>query len=99
MEERRQKPETLRLRSIMPSLTVDDIQLSLDWDRDVLGFHVHQEMQDGGKLIGASLKAGSVEILLVQDDFAKGRSRQKGVGMRLYCTTALDLDELAAAIE
>lgn len=99
MEERRQKqPRTLRLRSVAPFLTVNDIQASLAWYRDVLGFHVAEEYQQDGKLVGARLQAGSVQFFLVQDDFAKGRDRKKGVGFSLYCTTAQDIDELAAAI-
>lgn len=99
MQERRQhRPETLRLRSITPSLTVNDIQASLAWYRDVLGFLVGQEMKHDGKLMGAVLKAGAAEIYLIQDDFAKGRDRRKGVGFRLYCNTAQDVDQLAAAI-
>ena len=44
---------------------------------------------------------GCREILrqLGQDDFQKGRDRQKGVGVRLYCTTGQDIDTLAADIE
>ncbi len=99
MEERRQQePATLRLRSIMPVLTVNDIEESVAWYRDVLGFHVAQEMKLDGKLAGASLKAGAVEILLTQDDFTKGRERRKGVGFRMYCTTGMDLDQLAETI-
>ena len=82
----------------MPALTVNDIQASLAWYRDVLGFFVSQEMKQDEKLVGVSLKAGAAELLLTQDDFAKGRDRQKGVGLRLYCTTAQDVDQLAAAI-
>ena len=99
MEERRQQqPVTLRLRSVMPVLTVHDIEESVAWYRDVLGLYVAQEMRLDGKLTGASLRAGAVEILLTQEDFAKGRDRKKGVGFRLYCTTAQDIDDLAAAI-
>lgn len=98
-ERRRQQPATLRLRSIMPVLTVNDIEESVAWYRDVLGFYVAQEMRLDGSLTGASLRAGAVEILLTQDDFTKGRDRRKGVGFRLYCTTAMEIDELAAAIE
>jgi len=83
----------------MAVLTVNDIEDSLAWYRDVLGFHVAQEMKLDGKLAGVSLKAGAVEVLLTQDDFTKGRERRKGVGFRLYCTTADEIDELAAAIE
>lgn len=96
--QKRKQPEKLRLRSVMPSLTVNDIAASLAWYRDVLGFFVSQEMKREGKLLGAQLKAGSIDLLLVQDDFAKGRDRQKGVGFRLFCATAHDIDELAAAI-
>lgn len=98
MEDRRQKPETLRLRSLMPALTVNDLQGSLEWYGDVLGFHVSQEMRHEGKLVGASIRAGAVEILLIQDDLTNHREHRKGVGLRLYCTTAHDLDQLAAAI-
>src|SRR5215475_4477267 len=97
MRERKQ-PETLRLRSVLPSLTVNDIAVSLAWYRDVLGFVVTQEMQREGKLVGAMLKAGTVELLLTQDDFAKGRDRQKSIGLRLYNVTDQDVDQLAAAI-
>src|SRR5262245_27521679 len=98
MEERRQQqPATLRLRSVTPSLTVNDLQASIEWYRDVLGFYVADEHKREGKLMAASLKAGAVEIFLTQDDFAKGRDRPKGVAFSLYCTTALDIDDLAAA--
>jgi uncharacterized glyoxalase superfamily protein PhnB len=83
----------------MPVLTVNDVEESVAWYRDVLGFYVAQEMKLEGKLAGASLRAGAVEILLTQDDFGKGRDRRKGVGFRLYCTTAQDIDDLAEAIE
>ena len=98
MKERTQ-PENLRLKAVMPTLTVNDIHASLVWYRDVMGFFVSEEMKHDGKLAGAILKAGAVTFLLGQDDFAKGRDRQKGVGFRLYCTTSKDIDELARTIE
>ena len=99
MEERRkQTPETLRLRTVMPMLTVNDIQGSITWYRDVLGFTPAEEYQQEGKVVGARLRAGVVEILLTQDDFAKGRDRKKGAGVRLYWTTAQNIDQLAATI-
>jgi hypothetical protein len=33
----RKKPETLRLRALMPSLTANDLQASVAFYRDVLG--------------------------------------------------------------
>ena len=97
MKERKQ-PETLRLKSVMPSLTVNDLAASLAWYRDVLGCIVAQEIQRDGKVVAVSLKAGAVELFLTQDDFAKGRDRKKGVGLRLYGMTSQDIDQLAEAI-
>jgi uncharacterized glyoxalase superfamily protein PhnB len=42
------------------------------------------------------LKAGEARIGLSQDDWQKGRGRQKGVGMRVYIGTTQDIDDLAA---
>jgi uncharacterized glyoxalase superfamily protein PhnB len=99
MQERKQ-PETLRLRTMMPSITASDLQASLAWYRDVLGFTVAEEYKnDEGRVMGIRLMAGHVQVLLSQDDFAKGRDRQKGAGLRLFCTTAQDVDQLAAAIK
>jgi lactoylglutathione lyase len=98
MQERKQ-PETLRLRAVTPALTVNDLQASVSWYRDVLGFTVAEEYQRDGKVVGARLLAGNSSFLLGQDDFAKGRDRQKGAGFRLYCETAQDIDELAASVK
>lgn len=98
MEERK-KPETLRLRSALPGLTVNDLGKSIAWYRDVLGFVVKEEFRQEDALVGASLQAGVVEFMLGQDDFAKGRDREKGVGFRMYRETGQDIDELAADIK
>lgn len=98
MKDRRQ-PESLRLRAVMPALTASDLEKSLAWYRDVVGFTVDQEMRDEGRLVGAVIKAGTCQFLLAQDDFEKGRDRNKGVGFRLYCTTRQDIDVLALGIE
>ena len=98
MKDRRQ-PETLRLRSALPSLTVDDIAKSIAWYRDVLGFVVADRFRHEDKVVGAILRAGAVDFMLGQDDFAKGRDRAKGVGFRIYCETTQDVDQIAAAIK
>lgn len=95
----RKKPETLRLRTVNPALTVNDLDKSVAFYRDVLGFVVHEEITQEGQKFGASMRAGDVDIMLGQDDFAQGRDRVKGVGFRLYCTTAQDVDALAASIK
>lgn len=96
---KRRKPETFRVRAAMPSLTVNDVHRSLAWYRDVLGFVKDEEWKDGDKLMGVTMKAGTTIFMLGQDDFAKGRDRPKGEGFRLYCTTAQDIDQLAAGVE
>lgn len=98
MKERRQ-PETLRLRSLMPALTVNDLAASVAWYRDVLGFIVAEEFRREDRVVGVRLTAGTVDFLLGQDDFAKGRDRKKGVALRLYAITGQDIDQLAAAIK
>jgi uncharacterized glyoxalase superfamily protein PhnB len=98
MKERRQ-PETLRLRSLMPALTVNDLAASVAWYRDVLGFIVAEEYRQEDRVVGVRLTAGTVDFLLGQDDFAKGRDRKKGVALRLYAITGQDIDQLAAAIK
>lgn len=94
----RRQPETLRLRGLEPSLTVNDLPRSIAFYRDVLGFVAGEEWREQGMLTGIELRAGSVTFYLTQDDFAKGRDRTKGVGMRFRCYTAQDLDRLAAEI-
>jgi catechol 2,3-dioxygenase-like lactoylglutathione lyase family enzyme len=95
---KRQQPETLRLRSLQPTYTVNDIQRSLAWYRDGLGFYVAERWEENGRLKGAMLKAGACEFGLSQDDFSKGRDRQKGVGFRVWCETAQSVDVIAARL-
>lgn len=95
----RQQPETLRLREVMPAITANDLAKSVAWYREVIGFVVGQEHTVDGQLRAVEMVAGSAHFLLSQDDFAQGADREKGVGLRLYCPTAQDVDQLAAAIE
>jgi len=94
----RRVPETLRLRSAEPSLTVSDIEASLAWYRDMLGFVVKERWEHEGRLAGVELLAGNVSFYLTQDDWKKGMNRTKGEGFRLYCTTAQTVDRLAESI-
>jgi len=97
------KPRTdgsaLGLSSASPSLTVGDLQKSLDWYRDVLGFKVGETWKDGaGKPIGAELKAGEVTFWIGQDDWKKGRDRKKGEGFRMFCMTKKSVDDIAKRV-
>ena len=93
---KRRRPETLRARNLTASLTVNDLQRSIGWYEGVLGFTIADRWETGGTIMGVELKAGATRLMLNQDDWSKGRERQKGVGMRLYLDTAQDLDRLAA---
>ena len=95
-ERRQTEPESLRLRSLMPSYTVDDLERSLRFYVDGLGFTVHERWEEEGELRGVMLVAGSCLVGLSQDDGAKGRGRQKGAGFRIWSETTQDLDALAA---
>ena len=86
---------TLRGRSVMPSLTVDDIQRSLDFFTG-LGFEVEDRWEEGGALMGVMLRAGEARLGLSQDDGKKGRDRVKGVGMRIYIEADGSIDDVAS---
>jgi uncharacterized glyoxalase superfamily protein PhnB len=97
--DRRSFPESFRGRSLSASLTVKNLEASLAWYRNVLGFTIDQKHEREGVLRAVSLKAGNVRILLGQDDGAKGLDRPKGEGFSLMITTAQDIDEIAKAIK
>ena len=88
------KNATLRGKSVMPSMTVNNLQQSLKFFEG-LGFEVEDRWEQDGTLLGVMLKAGDARLGLSQDDGKKGRDRVKGVGMRLYLETADNIDEVA----
>jgi uncharacterized glyoxalase superfamily protein PhnB len=87
--------KTLQGTSVMPSLTVNNLQQSLDFF-DGLGFEIEDRWEENGKLLGAMLKAGNARLGLSQDDGKKGTDRTKGVGMRIYIEADDNIDEVAA---
>src|SRR5215212_5202280 len=82
---------TLQGKSVMPSLTVNNLQESLDFFSG-LGFEVEDRWEQNGVVMGAMLKAGNARLGLSQDDGKKGRDRIKGAGMRLYIEAADNID-------
>jgi lactoylglutathione lyase len=88
----------LKLRTAAPSLTVNDVERSLTWYTDVLGFGVKERWESDGKLSGVEIAAGGVTFYIGQDDWKKGRDRVKGEGFRMYCRTTQDVDALAERI-
>ena len=92
-------PQGTRLTEASPSFTVNDLEKSIAFYRDVLGFKVDERWERDGKLMGVSLRAGKVTWMIGQDDWQKGRDRKKGEGFRLYCTTTENVDALARKIK
>jgi catechol 2,3-dioxygenase-like lactoylglutathione lyase family enzyme len=92
----RRTPESLRLRSLAATLTVKDLTRSMAWYRDVLGFTPADRWEQDGKLRGVQMRAGICDVTLNQDDFAKGRDRNKGEGFRLWVSTVQSIDAIAA---
>jgi predicted enzyme related to lactoylglutathione lyase len=90
--------ETLDASALGVSLTATALETSLAFYRDVLGFTVGRTFDRSGTMFAASLRAGAVQILLTQDDGAKGLNRMKGEGFSLQFTTAQNIDALANRI-
>jgi lactoylglutathione lyase len=95
----RKQPESLRGRTLSVSLTVNDLERSLRWYRDVVGFTVDREYEREGKKMAVSLKAGVAPVLLTQDDGAKGSNRVKGDGFSFQITTTQNIDDIANRIK
>src|SRR2546426_11816117 len=65
----------------------------------MLGFTPGERWEDAGRVRGIQMKAGSCDIMLNQDDFAKGRDRRKGEGFRVWVETAQDINAIAARVK
>src|SRR5512138_2767537 len=84
----------LHAKTVSPTLTVDNLEKSVAFFEG-LGFGIEERWEENGTLLGVMLRAGDVQIGLSQDDWKKGRDREKGVGMRIYVSTTQDIDQLA----
>lgn len=86
---------TLQGKSVMPSLTVNDLKASEAFFTG-LGFEIEDRWEHDGKLLGLMIKAGEARLGLSQDDGKKGMDRVKGVGVRIYIEADGDIDAVAA---
>lgn len=84
--------------ALTASLTVRDLQASVAWYRDTVGFKVEREVVRDGQLRAVAVSAGSVRLLLNQDDGAKGLDRRKGEGMSFMLQTSQSIDAIARRI-
>jgi catechol 2,3-dioxygenase-like lactoylglutathione lyase family enzyme len=93
----KQSQANLEAKSASLSLTTSDLQKSIRFYTEGLGFEIDRTgNDDSGQMRFAMVKAGNAYVGLGQDDFAKGRDRVKGVGMRFWISTSQDLHEIAA---
>ena len=86
-------------RSLQASLTVKDLQKSVTWYVDLMGFTVDRKIERNGTLRGVAVSAGDVRIILNQDDGAKGWERVKGEGFSLQISTTQNADDIARQIK
>ena len=85
-------------QDVSPSFTANDLMASIAFYRDVLGFELKEKWENEGTLMGGSLVCGKATINLSQDDWKLGRDRKKGQGVRIFITTADDIDTYAKAV-
>ena len=76
-----------------------DLQKSLAWYQDVVGFSIDQKFEREGVLRSVAMRAGQVRVLLNQDDGAKGLERVKGEGTNYMFITSQSIDDVANRIK
>ena len=83
------------------SITCKDLDASIRFYRDAIGFGVLQSYEHEGKVVAAVVGAGSIGIVLNQDDGKLGWDRIKGQGFYLQINVAgpADVDAAAARIK
>ncbi|HEV8123103.1 MAG TPA: VOC family protein [Gemmatimonadales bacterium] len=81
--------------SLQASLTVKDLEKSVAWYTQALGFVVTRRIERDGKLRGVAVHAGAVRIILNQDDGMQGWDRIKGQGMSFQISTQQEINAVA----
>jgi uncharacterized glyoxalase superfamily protein PhnB len=83
------------------SITCKELDASVRFYNEVLGFAVLQKYEREGKVVGAVVSAGDIRIVLNQDDGKLGWDRIKGQGFYLQINVAslADVDAAAARIK
>lgn len=91
---------TINMTNLGCSITCKDIEASIRFYRDAIGFAVEQTFDREGKVVAAVVGAGSCHIVLNQDDGKLGWERIKGQGiyLQLNVVSAADVDAAATRI-
>jgi uncharacterized glyoxalase superfamily protein PhnB len=79
------------------SITCKDLQASIRFYRDGIGFEIGETYEHEGKVVAAVVSAGDCRIVLNQDDGKLGWDRIKGQGFYLQINVAAPADVDAAA--
>ena len=91
----------LNATSLGGSITCKDLDASIGWYRDVLGFLPVQTFEREGKVATAVITSGDIRLVLNQDDGKLGWDRTKGQGftLQMNVASAADVDAAAARIK
>jgi uncharacterized glyoxalase superfamily protein PhnB len=83
------------------SLTCKDLEASIRFYREAIGFAVAQSFEHEGKVVAAVVASGNCRIVLNQDDGKFGWDRIKGQGfyLQINVPVAADVDAAAARIK
>ena len=83
------------------SITCKDLEASIRFYRDAIGFAVAQSFENEGKVVAVVIAAGDCRIVLNQDDGKLGWDRIKGQGFYLQINVGglSDVDSTAARIK
>jgi uncharacterized glyoxalase superfamily protein PhnB len=81
------------------SLTATDLQASIRFYTEGLGFTIKRSVESDGALRFVEMEAGGAQLAVGRDDFALGRDRKKGVGLRFWFRTSQDIAALAAQVK
>ena len=91
-------PAQLNVSHLGASLTCKDLETSIRFYRDAVGFGVVQQFEREGKVTAAVVVAGNCQFVLNQDDGKLGWDRVKGQGFFLQINVAAPADVDAAAV-
>jgi uncharacterized glyoxalase superfamily protein PhnB len=91
----------IRATTLGCSLTCKDLEASIRFYRDAIGFRVAQTFENNGKVAAAVVAAGDCRIVLNQDDGKLGWDRIKGQGfyLQINVVAPADVDAAAARIK